>query len=47
MYSVTLRFNVDLDVEDVNKAYELLNELPCDEILTMASGAVNMDVEEF
>lgn len=47
MYGVTLRFNVDLDVEDVNKAYELLSELPCDEILTMANGVVNIDVEEY
>lgn len=46
MYSVTLRFNVDLDVDDVNKAYELLSELPCDQILTMADCVVNMDVEK-
>lgn len=46
-YGVTLRFNVDLDVEDVNVANDLLSELPCDQILAMADGAINMDVEVY
>lgn len=44
-YTITFRFNVEFDTEDINVAQELVNEMACDELLCSANSPVNVEVD--